>query len=109
MQKKLVYSSYLDCYGTMLTEKQRDVLSLYYNEDYSLSEISDILGISRQGVMDLIRRGETQLDSFEQHLMLTTHYKKLSTATAMLESLKADVDSGLEKRIEEIVLLLRGE
>ena len=47
----------LDIYGALLTDRQRDVLDLYYNDDLSLSEISENLGITRQGVRDAIRRG----------------------------------------------------
>ncbi|MDD7676741.1 MAG: sigma factor-like helix-turn-helix DNA-binding protein, partial [Eubacteriales bacterium] len=38
----------LDFYGEILNERKRSVLDMYYNEDLSLSEISDIIGISRQ-------------------------------------------------------------
>ena len=47
----------LDVYGRLLTEKQKDVLDLYFQDDLSLSEISDIKGISRQGVRSNIMQG----------------------------------------------------
>ena len=50
MAKNLEISLLLDFYGDMLTEKQRDVVELYYNEDLSLSEIAAHSGITRQGV-----------------------------------------------------------
>ena len=58
----------LDCYGSLLTERQRDLLGFYYNDDYSLSEISENTGISRQGVRDAIKRGEAELDRLEDAL-----------------------------------------
>ena len=60
----------LDFYGEMLTEKQRDFLSYYYNDDLSLSEIAENEGISRQGVRDAIKRAETLLYDMESKLGL---------------------------------------
>ena len=60
----------LDIYGALLTDRQRDVLDLYYNDDLSLSEISENLGITRQGVRDAIRRGSDELLLLEQRLSL---------------------------------------
>ena len=61
MAKDLEISFLLDFYGDMLTEKQREVIEFYYNEDLSLSEIADNEGITRQGVRDSIKRAEAQL------------------------------------------------
>lgn len=85
--KDLNYSALLDYYGAMLTEKQREAMLLYYNEDLSLSEISEIVGTSRQGVMDILRRSEVQLNQLESHLMLSKVYNKLSSAILDLESI----------------------
>ena len=56
----------LDFFGDLLTEKQREYLDLYHNEDLSLSEIAEKAGISRQGVYDTITRAEKSLDELEQ-------------------------------------------
>ena len=52
MAKNLEIPFLLDFYGEMLTEKQRNCLAYYYEEDLSLSEIAENEGISRQGVRD---------------------------------------------------------
>ncbi len=57
-----------DCYGGLLTEKQRSCFDLYYNQDLSLSEIAEECGISRQGVHDTLTRTEQTLLSFENVL-----------------------------------------
>ena len=61
MAKNLEISYLLDFYGDVLTDKQRDVMEQYYNDDFSLSEIAENFGISRQGVRDAIKRGETTM------------------------------------------------
>lgn len=48
MSKNIENAILLDTYGSMLTEKQYDTLSLYYDEDLSLSEIAENMGITRQ-------------------------------------------------------------
>ena len=57
-----------DCYQNLLTDRQRDVMELYYNEDYSLSEIAEILKISRQAVNDSLRHSEAILNETEEKL-----------------------------------------
>ena len=52
--KDLSFSALLDTYGPVLSEKKQQILGYYYNDDYSLSEISELTGISRQGVRDQI-------------------------------------------------------
>jgi len=62
-QKNLAYSVLLDFYGPVLTEKQRVILTEYYDEDLSLAEIAENLGITRQGVRDAIKHGEAALEA----------------------------------------------
>lgn len=57
-----------DYYGDLLTEKQKTCFDLYYNQDYSLAEIAEDEGISRQGVHDSILRAETLLKNFEEKI-----------------------------------------
>ena len=68
MEKNLNVSILLDFYGAMLTEKQREAVEYYYNDDLSLSEIADNQGISRQGVRDAIKRAEALLFEMEECL-----------------------------------------
>ena len=58
MAKDMNISLLFDFYGEILTEKQQDVIDYYYNDDLSLAEISEHLGITRQGVRDSIKRAE---------------------------------------------------
>lgn len=67
-EKDLNYGNLLDYYGALLQPRQREAMSFYYNDDLSLSEIADEMGISRQGVRDAIKRGEAQLTELEAAL-----------------------------------------
>lgn len=77
MAKNLEISLLLDFYGDMLTEKQRDVVELYYNEDLSLSEIAAHSGITRQGVRDSIKRAESVLLDLEERLGLARKFRQI--------------------------------
>lgn len=63
---KLTLTLLFDLYGDLLTEKQRDCFDLHYNQDYSLSEIAEEMGTSRQGVHDAVTRAEAQLLRLEE-------------------------------------------
>ena len=64
----LTMSLLYDYYGELLTEKQRQLFDLYYDQDYSLSEIAAAAGISRQGVHDTLARAEELLEGYERTL-----------------------------------------
>jgi len=68
IDKMIELSILYDYYGELLTPKQRDVVNLYYNEDYSLGEISEDLGISRQAVYDTLKRSVKILQDYELKL-----------------------------------------
>ena len=85
MRKNLEISVLLDYYGGMLTDKQRDVIDLYYNQDLSLAEIAEHEKISRQGVRDNIKRGEAYLTELEENLHLA---KQTVSLLALLEDIQ---------------------
>mgnify|MGYP005793208017 FL=1 len=77
MAKNLEISLLLDFYGDMITEKQRDVVELYYNEDLSLAEIAAHSQITRQGVRDSIKRAEGILLDLEERLGLAKKFRQI--------------------------------
>ena len=85
MAKDLSFVLLLDCYGSLLTEKRRQLLEGYYDEDLSLAELAEPLGISRQAVLDSIRRGERQLEHYEEQLGLAA---RLSACRAVFEEIE---------------------
>ena len=87
MGKNLEISLLLDFYGEMLTEKQRDMVDYYYNDDLSLSEIAENEGITRQGVRDSIKRAEAQMLEMEERLGLARRFRKISADIEEIYSL----------------------
>lgn len=73
-------SMLFDFYGELLTDKQKELFNLYYNEDMSLTEISEIAGITRQGVRDAIVRAEGILRDTEDRLRLVKRYAGIQSS-----------------------------
>ena len=66
----------LDFYESLLTERQKDILDLYYREDLSLSEIAEDLKITRSAVSDTVNKTMKQLESYEDRLSLIKNYDR---------------------------------
>lgn len=85
-EKNLEICILLDYYGALLGDNRREAIDLYYNEDLSLSEIAEHMGISRQGVRDLIKHGEANLFEYEKKLFLLKKAETVKqTVTKILE------------------------
>lgn len=65
---KLKMNNLFDEYGTLLTKRQYEILSLYFQEDLSYSEIGENLEISRAAVMDAVHRGTDLLEKYEKNI-----------------------------------------
>lgn len=97
IDKRLRVSLLLDAYGELLTEKQRDFLRQYYEEDLSFGEIAADCGISRQAVFDSVRHGEESLEHFERSLRLIEHgWTSLMQAGWTAETLRAELRAARE-------------
>lgn len=76
IDKNLRIGKLLGIYGGLLTERQYDIMSMYFDDDLSLSEIAEQFGISRQGVHDTVKRGEETLENYEKVLKLSSAQDK---------------------------------
>ena len=77
VDRKVELSWLMAFYGGMLTEKQREVLTLHCEEDLSLGEIAQEAGISRQGVHDMITRAAQKLLSMEEQLGVAARFTRM--------------------------------
>ena len=84
---KPTLSQLFDCYGDLLTQKQRQCFDLYCNQDDSLAEIAELMGTSRQGVYDAVRRAEQQLLRFEEVALCLAQAYRNRAASAALQRL----------------------
>lgn len=84
LAKDLGITMLLDVYGQLLTEKQRLVIDMYYNEDLSLAEIAGEISISRQGVRESIKQGERHLLEYEEQLGVVKRFKNISAQLDIL-------------------------
>ena len=97
MEQLLYLSALFDFYGALLTEKQQECLKMHLFEDFSLSEIGEELGISRQAVYDNIHRSEKAMESYEEKLGLVARYQKeravLADICRSVKALRTDANS----------------
>ncbi len=93
-QKNLEISVLLDIYSALLPEKQKTALDYYYNEDLSLSEIAENVGISRQGVRDQIKHAEAQLFELENALHLYEKAQKTEEIIKRLSDIASQIQNG---------------
>ncbi|MDD4563997.1 MAG: YlxM family DNA-binding protein [Eubacteriales bacterium] len=84
-EKMIEINMLYDFYGQLLTVKQKEILKLYYEDNYSLSEIAEAFGISRQGVHDAIKKAEKALHGYESRLGLVQKFGATEEAIAAID------------------------
>jgi predicted DNA-binding protein YlxM (UPF0122 family) len=98
IESKIRYHQLYDCYGTLLTEKQKTAFEYYYLDDYSLSEIAELLSVSRNAVYEQITIATNYLDDYESKLHLL---EKNQLIESLINSVR-ELDS-LPKELEPIL------
>lgn len=84
--KMIEISMLVDFYGQLLTAKQQEILKLYHEDNYSLSEIAEEFGISRQGVHDAVKKAEKALHEYENKLGLVKKFMDTEDAITAIDS-----------------------
>ena len=91
----------MDFYAPLLTEKQNQVLEYYFREDYSLSEIAELMDVSRSAVHDLLKRCEATLESYEDKLHL---YEKFQNRLHLYEQIKQLGNQQIAELVEQCII-----
>lgn len=110
MEKKIRYGNLFVFYGKLLTEKKHEMLSQYYLNDYSLAEIAENDGVSRQAVYDAVRTSNRALDQFEEKLGLYAKFRRIAAhseqivklSKALAEKAEDDEQRFMAERIESM-------
>lgn len=99
-EKNMRIAYLLDFYQDALDEHTGGVMRAYYNDDLSLSEIAADVGISRQGIRHLIKKGEEQLEFFESKLGLAGRHSEIVAAADQLTELRTRLEAHPELKNE---------
>ncbi len=103
-----------DYYGGMLTEKQRDCFDMRHNQDLSLGEIADTLGVSRQAVCDnltrteaLLRRMEENIGCVKRDMLMRRARQEILDAATVLDASSDPAVASLGKKIRTAASTLK--
>lgn len=88
-----------DYYGSMLTDKQRDCFDMRYNQDLSLGEIGEVLGVSRQAVNDNLSRTEALLRRMEENIGCVKRYKLAREALSEIRKAATVLDASSDPAV----------
>ena len=87
-----------DFYGELLTERQKEVMELYNEENLSLAEIAEEFGISRQGVHDALHKAQKALEEYERKLGLV---ERFSATREAIDNISAEIDGAISMATAE--------
>ena len=87
-------------YGSLLSQRQQEILQNYYGEDFSLSEIAENLEISRNAVYDALKKAEEKLEEYEGILHL---YRDYCFRREMYEKMKLTDDKNIKSLVDELI------
>ena len=115
MEKNVKVALLFDFYRNMLTSRQAESIDLYYNEDLSLAEISEHMGITRQGVRDNIKRAENTLFDTEDRLGLASRFLKIKSDLLKIDDIIRDIEASpnvkslsddIKHKINDILIII---
>lgn len=104
MEKFVEQTLLYDFYGELLTERQQQVYESVVLEDYSLSEVAEDLGISRQGVHDMIKRCNHTLEEYESRLHLVEKFLCIHKQVQKIKELAVGYNAGEITEISNKIL-----
>jgi predicted DNA-binding protein YlxM (UPF0122 family) len=90
LDKSIELNNLYDLYQNLLTEKQKVYFESYYFDDYSITEISENLNVSRNAVHDQLKRTVNKLYDFEMNLKMRDQNKKRQMIISEIKGLNKD-------------------
>ncbi len=115
MERNVEVGLLFSFYRNMLTDRQAECVDLYYDEDLSLSEISEHLGITRQGVRDNIKRAEHTLFAVEEKLGLAMRFINIKERLERVDDIIREIEKSpnimylsddIKRKINEILTII---
>jgi hypothetical protein len=104
MEEKVRISILLELYGNLLTDKQKDFMDYYYNDDLSLSEIADNNNITRQAVNTILLKSRKKLEEYEENLKFMQKESKIKQQIEKLEQTNlTEKQKSIIKGIEKVI------
>lgn len=85
VEENIYLAKLFDTYGALLSEGQQEIMSFYLNDDYTITEIAENMGVSRQAVMDSINKAYKKLRVYEEKLQLQMKIDLLIEENAKLK------------------------
>jgi predicted DNA-binding protein YlxM (UPF0122 family) len=93
-----------DFYGDLLTDRQKEFYDLYYNEDFSLAEIAENAGITRQGVRDVLVRSEATLREMEEKTGIIARFLQVRRGLEEIEARVAEIEALNQRSLRSLRL-----
>lgn len=103
LQQRIRDGLLLDIYGAQLTEKQRTACEMILLQDLSLAEAAETLGVSRQGVHDLVTRAREHMEEKERDLRILEREQKLREIEEILDEHEQDLPKGVYRKIKRLL------
>ncbi len=97
MEKFVYFNALFDIYKELLTQKEQNVFSYYYEENLSLGEIAELLNVSRSAIGNTVKIVEKKLEKYESILKIYNRNQKLKELCSQIK------DKKLRKALEEFI------
>lgn len=105
LEKMVRMGELFDFYGQLLTERQQELMNLYYQQDLSLGEIAEKQGVSRQAIYDNLRRSEKLLEDYDKKLQLLARREMVKSKIQNISEIIEDLAEDFTQRAEILDLL----
>ena len=102
-EKNLEVGLLLDFYGDILPSRRREMMDLYYNDDLSLAEVAEQLGVTRQAVRETVKKTENELYFYEEKLGLLQRFTEAQACAARIRVLCTEEDNRVSPALREAI------